>query len=411
MALGTQVAEALASAGLPDVPFIQYMKAIGINNSNMLLSYCLTREEIDALVVRPLIQGFKTQTSTLKAEEDDAKTRLFTASLRVIWYEASRQRATEEAEINKNSQPPQPSQAAPNNAAASAANTSNSPKSLPRSVWTTQIKKWEDKQGTSGRRFPQEQILGAESILARLRHEHNETKQYTALHLGELLPAQSFTVTGDVNNLATKTKDANLKIVGGDLVQAEQPVLDPKSTWVIMDGLAAIKWAYIFCDYGTDEDVECYIDFFNKLARKFPSSPEAVKNCWTASSWRIAMSMRAGRSFKVATSEVMADQHWVNQRLSASHAREDRPYRSKGSGKGSAMSPIKGSSKKPSRGKILKDRFEKATPPCTWFQTNQCNRAKCRFPHKCDICGDEGHGSANCWHNKWQKQKKWGKNH
>ncbi len=73
-------------------------------------------------------------------------------------------------------------------------------------------------QGTSGRRFPQEQILGAEAVLAPFWHEHTETKQYTALHLGEVLHARSFTVTGDVNSLAMKTKDANLKIIGGDLV-------------------------------------------------------------------------------------------------------------------------------------------------------------------------------------------------
>jgi hypothetical protein len=48
-------------------------------------------------------------------------------------------------------------------------------RSLPRSVWANQIKKWEDTQGTSGRRFLQEQILGAEAVLARAWHEHNKT--------------------------------------------------------------------------------------------------------------------------------------------------------------------------------------------------------------------------------------------
>jgi hypothetical protein len=267
-------------------------------------------------------------------------------------------------------------------------------------------------QDTSGRRFPQEQSLGAEAVLARLLHKRTETKQYTALHLGEILHARSFTFAGDAKSLASKTKDANLKIIGGDLVQTEQPVSDPKSIWVIMDGLIAIKWVYIFCGYAPDEDVDCYIDFCKKIARKFPSLPDAVKNCWTAASWQMAMAMRAGRSFKMATNEITADHHWVNQRLMSNQtSREDRPQRGNGNSKGAPLSPPKGYPRKPCRGKVLKDRFEKTTVPCTWFQSNQRNRAKCWFPHKRESCSEAGHGSAICWPNTWQKQEKWVKNH
>ncbi len=90
----------LLAAGTPDEPVIQHIKAIGVTNTDILLSYCLVREDIDSLIVKPLATGFKT--AALKADEDDPNTRLFTAALRSTWYDATRKRAMEEAEIQKN---------------------------------------------------------------------------------------------------------------------------------------------------------------------------------------------------------------------------------------------------------------------------------------------------------------------
>ena len=73
--------------------------------------------------------------------------------------------------------------------------------------------------------------------------------------LGEILKARAHTAGGLINPLATKQNDDKLLGFGdsAELVSAEV-LFDPQAKWAKNDSLEAIKWAYAWCGYGTDDD-------------------------------------------------------------------------------------------------------------------------------------------------------------
>ena len=68
--------------------------------------------------------------------------------------------------------------------------------------WATQIDVYNNRllDGKT-RRFPENMLAGAESVLARVWREHTKTKAYTPISLGEILQKRLFTASGDVNPL------------------------------------------------------------------------------------------------------------------------------------------------------------------------------------------------------------------
>ena len=204
--------------------------------------------------------------------------------------------------------------APPSTTASSASATASSkpPTTLLPGVWAAQIKTWENSFAPA-RRFPQTVLVGAENVLARMMHEHTVTTLYTPVRLGEILTTRSFTSSGQVNQLATKDREKE-KSLGlddsGNLTEKTNPSWDPRSILAILDGLEAVKWAYIFCDYGDEQTATKCTDHFFKLARNRQQDLQLVKTIWDSASWQVCLNMRINMTFKEATESLLADQHW-----------------------------------------------------------------------------------------------------
>ena len=172
------------------------------------------------------------------------------ALLITVWQEANRawQHRLSEA-------PGGPKTAAPAPAAASASTSSEDkvPKQLPSGVWNDGIRRYNAVEIQHiARRFPERELVGAQSVLARMHHEHSKTKLYTPTYLGEILQARSFTSTGDPNPLAKPKADqrSTLVIEGDKLVQEPEKLWSPKSVLSVIDAIRSIQWAWILLDFG-----------------------------------------------------------------------------------------------------------------------------------------------------------------
>lgn len=74
------------------------------------------------------------------------------------------------------------------------------PKTLPAGVWMSLVKAYNEIQlNGRDRSFPVAELLGSECVVARMWREHNVSKLYTPVGLGEIIQRRSFTASGDVN--------------------------------------------------------------------------------------------------------------------------------------------------------------------------------------------------------------------
>ena len=128
------------------------------------------------------------------------------------------------------------------------------------------------------RSFPVAELLGSECVVARMWHEHNVSKLYTPVGLGEIIQRRSFTASGDVNPLAKSSKkSASLSLdEENQLIQADDPEWSPKSLLAIIDGVTAAKWAMILTQWGEEHLVEEYTTWMIQRARSRPAKIEPV---------------------------------------------------------------------------------------------------------------------------------------
>ena len=86
-------------------------------------------------------------------------------------------------------------------------------RSLPKSYWADTIAEFE-KVRINGqpREFPSHLLLGAEEVLARMFHEHQVSKLYTPVRLGELIAVRHITPTKQVNPFA-KNEEKQEKVL------------------------------------------------------------------------------------------------------------------------------------------------------------------------------------------------------
>jgi hypothetical protein len=146
-------------------------------------------------------------------------------------------------------------------------------------------------------------------------HFHHTSKLYRPIHLGEILQVRTFTAAREINPLAAKEKPAaRLKIQDDALVQQEpEPHWEPRSLLTIIDGAVAIKWALILVEYGEEEEIETFIDWYVTKARSKPQRIEQLKALWDTAAWTIAMKMRAGETWGAASRAVMLDNETVQE--------------------------------------------------------------------------------------------------
>ena len=85
----------------------------------------------------------------------------------------------------------------------------------------------------------------------------------------------------------------------------------PNSQWAIIDALEAIKWAYVFAEYGSDSDADKLVDIIKEKVRAHPNDPTLIQKLYDAVTWRFAMDMRIGTTFQDAIKTIKDDINWI----------------------------------------------------------------------------------------------------
>ena len=188
------------------------------------------------------------------------------------------------------------------------------PKTLPPGVWTKQIQKYEAvKIHGVNRQFPEQQVLGAESSLAKLWHQLHTSRTFTPLPLGEILAKRSFDAAGLVNPLS-KRKTGQTLVVDLDrdrLMAADDPAEDwePRSMLAVLDALHALRWAFILVEFGPEHEVHQLFDIFIQRARQRPLHLENFRAYYESASGQLCTALRAGKTFVEAAAQVKMDTH------------------------------------------------------------------------------------------------------
>ena len=100
-------------------------------------------------------------------------------------------------------------------------NKERAPKKLGQGIWQKQIAMYEEAQSPP-RLFPQKMIAGADEVLAQMLWEHETSKVYSELGLGEVIAVRMYDSCGHVNKYRNKNKGRDIlgfKDVGGDEVE------------------------------------------------------------------------------------------------------------------------------------------------------------------------------------------------
>lgn len=289
--------------------------------------------------------------------------------------------------------------------------TTKAPKQLDKSIWVAQLDKYNAVQINGiNREFPTKLLIGAESVLARMYHEHTVSKMYTPTTLGEILTARSFTSTGRINSLATqyKKEKGTFGFEDGKFIEHDPKEWDPRSQRAIEDGLEAVKYAYIFVELSTEKAVEAWYQFFIRQTREKPRLLPQIKSMWEAAAWRIAMDMRNGATFTDATDLIMRDDAWVQEQLRAyvkqpNERREERPgdrrrqlsASPRGVPKQRFSTPEKTFRTEP-KGKGKGKKIDDDTEDCNKWQEGTCTHPNCKYAHRCSHCRKWGHGKFEC---------------
>ena len=254
---------------------------------------------------------------------------------------------------------------------------------------------------TPKRTFPERLLIGAEKTLARMVHEHEESKMYSLINLGEIMQTRHFNAMGDVNQQATRETQRTLTLEGGEITEKRSPTWQPTSTWQVMDGLEATRWAIIFAQWASEEETSHVIEYYVRIARQLNSSIWIFNEWWKHSFWKIAMRMRHGCTFSKAAQDIIADQAEYqdflhrrrNQTPPPKRPRPGDEYESppkrprygdsprggkgkKGKGKGHDSQADKHHEKK----KLTKEDI------CRNFNKGNCQNAQCKRAHICSAC-------------------------
>ena len=87
----------------------------------------------------------------------------------------------------------------------------------------------------------------------------------------------------------------------------------PSSQWAILDGLEAVKWAFVFAGYtDCDEVADGWVERFRCMVRLRGDRLDFVKAVYDAASWRLALDVRSGFSFEAAAKAITRDTPWLS---------------------------------------------------------------------------------------------------
>lgn len=325
-----------------------YLTARGITTVGTLALVATDEQSFKTTVIEPLLAGWRHGGSAISLSEPEKP--IATAMLLHMWGVARRHWAHSMliAPASTSSTATSPTPPVPKSSA-----DDKPPKTLPAGVWGQLVTKYNKIQLNGvDRAFPAQEILGAESVIARMYHEHQHSRTYTPVLLGEILQSRSFQSNGEVNPLAKANKKTTaLAIEDGLVIEKEDKVWEPRSVLALLDGLNAVRWATILVEWGAEIDVHKYFDWLIQRVRTRPNKTEQLNAYYVACAWKIAMGMREGHTFAALSDQVMKD----FDRFADFMSREDTPKKQTTGAKGKFESP-KG------HGKIQKGKQPRTSP-------------------------------------------------
>ncbi len=255
------------------------------------------------------------------------------------------------------------------------------PKTLPAGVWTKAIQHYESQQiGGCDRTFPTNELLGAESVLARIHHEVTVSKLFTPVQLGEILQKRTFQASGEPNVLAKKeSKSTTFTVSNDQLVASEEQVWQPRSLLAILDGLSSIRcWAYILLQVGPEKSVHSFFDWAIKLARSRPQKPDQLNQWWVTVSWKLALELRGGKTWEEAAGPLQRDYDTFTECMGREPVHIVKPPKTGGKsntesnpkGKGKYKQPRPQPYGKPSKGGYQQEYYNPKSQSSSWTSCN-----------------------------------------
>ena len=220
------LSELAATAGAGNV-VLTYLEERGIKSVGALALVANDVAAFDEIICQPLLRGWQKSDTSPRLELDATEKPIASAILRYMWNLANESR-TRQVRASAAALPASASPAAPTVAASSSAEA-KVPKQLPPGEWTNMIERYNNiTLAGELRSFPEHELLGAESVVARVLHEHRVSKMYQPVGLGELLSRRSFQANREVNPLAKKPRTSKLSVEDGQLREEE----DRDDDWV-----------------------------------------------------------------------------------------------------------------------------------------------------------------------------------
>ena len=161
------------------------------------------------------------------------------------------------------------------------------------------------------------------------------------------------------------------------LVEPEDPLWTPRSVRSVLDGISACRWALILTQYGEEDETHNFAEFMQQRARARPVRMEHMLAYWLSSMWKVAMAMRNGDSFGIATQAIMqgmeAFHDYMNKDVSSLRPKPKTPIKADSPDK-SYVRPGKGGKAKGGMGSQL--RYQ-PYPRTRWPQS-EYNKWRCR---------------------------------
>ena len=112
------------------------------------------------------------------------------------------------------------------------------------------------------------------------------------------------------------------------LIETEDPTT-PRSVLSVLDGISACRWALILTQYGEEDEINAFAEFMQQRARSRPDRMENMVAYWLSSMWKVAMAMRNGDSFGIATQSIMQDMEtfhdYMNKEISSLRPKVKQP--------------------------------------------------------------------------------------
>ena len=304
-----------AGAG-PDIR--KYLANRGIMTVPTLALIAKSADELQSVLLEPLFAGWSDGTIRITVSQSEQP--IAKAILTHMWSLA------QHSWNHLMSASPPPVKAAPPVASPTTTSTTSTsatgepkvPKSLPPGTWNALIKQYQSIQLEGrDRTFPVTELIGAESVLARMFHELTVSGQFTPILLGEILQRRSFNAAGEVNPLLKAPRKAQTLTFNDDneIVAADDPVWNPKSLLAVLDGINSIRWAMILIRWGEERHIHTYCDWMIAKARSKPQKGEQFSLYWQWAGWQLAMAMRSGVTFQEATENIMKDLNKFNEMM------------------------------------------------------------------------------------------------